>query len=251
MKQSLASELQTLLNVETAMLENWYAMQKSTTQTIANNAQIRELVHQLFNIDEASAGVPNTELITARKTLDRALISLIDRRHFDRYMILNLAQEIVASTNEELLGRTYDSRYVELIAKAFDGETVVSPPFMSAIAQRDTAGNYRVGVPTMFIASPIRDPQLQVIGVLVLSLPPEKDFTRILQIGRVGESGETYAFNQEGLMVSNSRFDHDLILYGLLADQPDSKSILNLLIRDPGGDMTRGFRPKQRRAELL
>ncbi len=52
------------------------------------------------------------------------------------------------------------------------------------------------------------------------------------------------------MMVSNSRFDHDLILLGLLPDQPNSKSILNLLLREPGGDMTRGYRPVKRRSEL-
>ena len=36
--------------------------------------------------------------------------------------------------------------------------------------------------------------------------------------GRIGESGETYAFNADGAMVSNSRFAEDLILLGLLPD---------------------------------
>lgn len=51
-------------------------------------------------------------------------------------------------------------------------------------------------------------------------------------------------------MVSNSRFDDDLILLGLLPDQEDSRSILNIQVRDPQGDMTTGFRPQRRRREM-
>ena len=78
---------------------------------------------------------------------------------------------------------------------------------------------------------------------------PEREFTQILQMGRPGETGETYAINKDGLMVSNSRFDEQLIDVGLLPDTDGAESILNISLRDPGGDMTRGFRPKVRRAE--
>ncbi len=83
-----------------------------------------------------------------------------------------------------------------------------------------------------------------------MRIRPEREFTRILQLGRIGESGETYAFDSSGSMISNSRFDDDLILLGLLPDKPDSNSLLNLQIRDPGVNMTRGERPEVRRNEL-
>ena len=51
-------------------------------------------------------------------------------------------------------------------------------------------------------------------------------------------------------MVSNSRFDEDLILLGLLPDQEGSRSILNVLVRDPQGNVTEGYRPRIRRAQM-
>ena len=71
----------------------------------------------------------------------------------------------------------------------------------------------------MFVAAPIRDDSFQVIGVLALRMNPENEFSRIMSLGRFGVSGETYAIDKTGRMVSNSRFDDDLILLGLLADQ--------------------------------
>ena len=94
---------------------------------------------------------------------------------------------------------------------------------------KDETGRLRTGVPTMFVAAPIRDDSFQVVGVLALRIDPEQEFSRILSLGQFGETGETYAFDKEGRMVSNSRFDDDLILLGLLPDQENSQSILQLL----------------------
>lgn len=66
----------------------------------------------------------------------------------------------------------------------------------------------------------------------------------------MGDTGETYAFDRNGLMLSNSRFDQKLMLLGIIPDEPDSRSMLRLLLRDPGGDMTRGFHPQTHRKDL-
>src|SRR3989304_5286031 len=115
---------------------------------------------------------------------------------------------------------------------------------------KDDPGRTRTGVPTMFVAAPIRDESFQVVGVLALRIRPELEFSRIVALGRFGQSGETYAFDKDGRLVSNSRFDDDLVLLGLLPDSENSRSILQLLIRDPGGDMTQGHRAEIRRHEL-
>src|SRR4029079_5039137 len=89
-----------------------------------------------------------------------------------------------------------------------------------------------------------------VVGVLALRIRPDREFSRIMQLGRFGETGETYAFDKTGRMVSESRFEESLILLGLIPDQSDARSILQVLVRDPGGDITSGYRPAARRAEL-
>ena len=93
---------------------------------------------------------------------------------------------------------------------------------------KDEFGRLRTGVPTMYVAAPIRDANFQVVAALALRIRPEREFTRILQLGRVGESGETFAIDKKGTLVSNSRFDDELILLGLLPDADNSHSILNI-----------------------
>ena len=62
-----------------------------------------------------------------------------------------------------------------------------------------------------------------------------------MQRGRLGESGESYAFNRSGQLISESRFDDQLRQLGLIA--AEERAILNIDIRDPGGNLTTGFVP--------
>jgi hypothetical protein len=93
----------------------------------------------------------------------------------------------------------------------------------------------------MQVAAPVRDDQGAVRAALAFVINPTNEFTRILSVARMGESGETYAFDQTGLLISQSRFDDQLRRLGLL-NATNSGSALNLRLHDPGGDLTKGFK---------
>ena len=97
----------------------------------------------------------------------------------------------------------------------------------------------------MLAAAAVRNEPGEVISVLGLQIDPKRRFTEILQRGRMGESGESYAFNGEGQLISDSRFEEDLRRLGLVPRL--GASILTVDIRDPGGDLTKGFRPSLQR----
>lgn len=249
MKDSLKSELETLLSVETEMLKNWYSVQISQAGAVADTKSVRDMVSQL--VDPAASETTRSldDLHQIRNAIVRDVAPFLDAHDHEGFFIADRNFKIVAASADETIGVQSINQY-GFLAGVFDGRATVSVPMPSLTAIRDENGQLRTGRPCMFAAAPIRDDNLQIIGALALRINPEREFTRILQLGRMGKSGETYAFDRDGVLVSNSRFDHDLILTGLLPDQPDSKSILNLLLRNPGGDMTRGFRPKLRRSEM-
>src|SRR5205085_1095509 len=74
-------------------------------------------------------------------------------------------------------------------------------------------------------------------------------FTQILQTARFGQSGETYALSDSGLLLSQSRFDSELKRLGLLADLADAQSILTVEARDPQVNMMEGERPSLSRSD--
>ena len=125
----------------------------------------------------------------------------------------------------------------ELLDRIFSGESVFVPPIFSDVGIGDASVNNTL---SLFIAVPIRGANGDVIAALTKRLDPAEGFSRVLQFSRVGESGESYAFDQTGIMVSASRFETDLREIDLLSE--GQSSIMNIQIRDPGGNMTEGFR---------
>ena len=108
--------------------------------------------------------------------------------------------------------------------------------FNEANAFRGRRGNASL----MQVAAPLIEDGV-VRGALALVFNPTNEFSRILSVARTGDSGETYAFDQTGLLISESRFDDQLRRLGLL-DQTNASSALNLRLRDPGGDLTKGYK---------
>jgi serine/threonine protein kinase len=259
MEGSLRSELETLLTVERAMLEKWLHVQEAGVKSLADQRTVRRLVAELVGgaglpSADAPAGatqaanksvVPAEQIARLSAELEPGMAS----HHFVGYVLVDKQMRVAASNEEALIGETA-VQYESFLHKAFEGRTTVSVPYPSTVLLKDARGRLRSGIPTMVACAPVRDDNLQVVGVLAMRIRPEREFTEILQLGRFGDSGETYAINRDGLMVSNCRFDEQLILLGILPDTDDAASILTVDVRDPGGDITSGFRPTVRRREL-
>ena len=92
-----------------------------------------------------------------------------------------------------------------MLEKVLAGNACVTAPFASRLMIPDAQGVSRAGVPVILVLAPLRDAQQRVIAAIGLRLPPERGFSEILSVARSGESGETLAFNRQGLLVSKVR----------------------------------------------
>lgn len=244
MQANLQSQLQTLLDVEVEMLRTWFSTQKNNARSVAGHADLRRLTLQLLEVTEDK---PVSETQDLGEQIHRELRPTMNSHDYHNFIVAT-KNEIIASSRSEVVGMKLTQEMVQMLDSVLEGKATVTRPFNSLLTHRDAQGELRAGVPMMYALAPIVDEQLQPVAVLGFQIRPETEFTRILQLGRLGESGETYAFDQEGLMLSNSRFDDDLVLDGLL--QEGVPSILHMLVRDPGGNITEGFRPNVVRSKL-
>jgi len=130
---------------------------------------------------------------------------------------------------------------LDSLNRSFQGQTVMVPPIWSDVSLSSSSDGKPQNTPTMFFAAPVKNIQDQVIAVVTQRVDPSGDFSRLIQLGRIGQSGETYAFDRYGKLLSESRFEDDLRKAGLIGEV--QKSILLITVRDPGGDMTQGFSP--------
>ena len=149
----------------------------------------------------------------------------------------------IASMSDDNLGtkNVIANQALDLLNKAFQGEAIMVPPIWAETPLITPLDTKNVLSASIFFAAPILNNQRDVIAVVALRVDPSRDFTRLIQLGRIGKSGETYAFDRYGKLLSESRFASDLSRIGLIKE--GQRSILSVSVRDPGGDMTKGFRP--------
>ena len=245
--EKLAAELETILKADVAGLEIWLDAQKSNASAAARSADIQRLAAELVAISEKP---DSTAASQATRDLVAELAPWLEEHNYSGFVVADRTQRIVASHAPELLGKQSLPGYSEFLPKVLAGTETVSHPFPSIIVLTDKTGRTSAGLPTMYAAAPIRNADGQVFAALGLRLQPDIDFTRILSVARGGKTGETYAFNRDGLLLSESRFDEQLKEIGLIPDSPESRSILQLELRDPGVDLTTGARPNKSRSEM-
>jgi nucleotide-binding universal stress UspA family protein len=115
-----------------------------------------------------------------------------------------------------------------------DGSAIslpLAPDLSSHSADEDS-------IPDVIAAGAAIDVGTSTPLALVLTLDAGRDFLRILGQPGPDPSIETYAFDADGLMLSNSRFPEELRRAGLLPDDRRLQTPRRLRISDPGTDLT-------------
>jgi len=240
-KQQKATELETLLNAEVTALDVWFASQKGFARVVGQDPVVRGLVAGLV------AAADNRErLVSApeQALLRNYLAPMARAQGYIDFVITGTSGVVLAAGVDAAIGNPSLTRHYQFLLPALGGDVMVSRPFRAEIPLPDETGQMSWGRPTMFAAAPVFDAADEIIAAVGLRIRPEVDFTRILHVARPGETGETYAFDVNGLMVSQSRFDNDLRGIGLLPEKESVRAIFTVEIRDPGGDMVRGFSPE-------
>lgn len=249
-KQTVADNLETILNADVAALNIWLEREESLAEVLAEEPRIQKLTGELIEIsqqnpDDREALLHSNSLTELRAEFE----SELEHLGYLDVGLFSLSGRVIASSRDEPIGRADLPIQISALEKVAQGEATVTRPFESLFARETDSGELKAGLPTMLAMAPVRDAAGKPIAALALLIRPDINFTRILSVARAGKTGETYAFDKEGLMLSQSRFDEDLKMIGLIPDREDSHSILNIQIRDPQVDMLSGNRPTLRLAD--
>lgn len=155
--------------------------------------------------------------------------------------------QIAALLDKPIGKRTLGFRS-DFVSRALAGETLVSVPFLSGVDVPDSGGKMKPDQATLFVANPVRNDSDDIIGALAFRLRPSLGFTQVLEAGRTGETGEAYAFNAQGRLISESRFVEQLQHNGGIPETADS-AILRFRLSDPGGNLLEGYQASLPQAE--
>ncbi len=243
MRAQVASELLALRDADVEALSGFFGAQQAVASIAASDPQIVASTRTLLALHE-----PDTATLLKSPELAKlraVLATWLGKYEYDGFRILTRRGRTIASWRDRTVGGLAGKEEIECLSAVFEGRATVSRPRPSEVPLPDVDGKERLSLPTMFVLAPIRDDTGRVIAALGFRMRPERTFTRVLNVARFGRTGETFAFDPAGLLLSESRFDDDLKHVGLITDAPGVRSTLSLELRDPGVNMTRGARPKR------
>jgi tRNA A-37 threonylcarbamoyl transferase component Bud32 len=253
MRQQRVSDLNVMVDASVTALRVWIGEQRINAELVADDEAIRNLVAELLPLARRASEETAEQRLMQAKGQAALRVRLTPKLRlmsgYVGYFVVAPDGTVLAANDNSPIGKVVTGYRKEIFDKAIAGKPLVSKPFRSPLLLADEKGELRANLPTMFTIAPLLDEKGKPIAALGLRIRPDDQFTRILQVVRFGESGETYAFDKSGLLLSQSRFDDDLKRLGLLADQPDSRSILTVEIRDPQVNMAEGQRPTTKRAD--
>ena len=232
-----ASEIQTILNADITALELWIEEKKKDVRLLASRDEIREAILDLVQIAEQESSPAET--LRSSQALTRLRI---ESEKFDRIVgrpehdgVLTRDGLVVANQTDDAIGERMNAEGIAALTPVYQGETIFLRPQPEGafILENPVDLNH----PVVFVVAPVRRDESddsEVIAAAAFGFPADEEFTDILSVARQGRTGETYTFDENGLLLSESRFDDELRESGLLPDERNVRSIFRIEIRDPG-----------------
>jgi signal transduction histidine kinase len=233
MDKRLASSLQAILSTTDKALQNWAEQTQIDVAVFAESDDLRDKVESQLRVDRRTVDLLKSP---ALQDIRHLLAPVMKFHQFPGFAVIAPdGTQIAAHRNEAVGMRDIAENSPDLFAKVMAGNTSLGLPFRSRLFVDATTDRE---FPIMVIAAPIRDRHRNVIAVLALDADPRRDFTRAARLGRLETTGDTYAFDRNARLLTESRFEDELRRAGVI--RSDASSVLNLEIRDPGVNLNNG-----------
>jgi aminoglycoside phosphotransferase (APT) family kinase protein len=243
-RSQVAGQLSTILEADVTALKVWLSDTRAVAEVQADDPEIRRHIEALVRTAESSPD-PRDALLASddRFVISRRLSAVMRGHEYQAFAAFSRRGIVVAGSTAQSASIGRETQLpAELLRSVMESGSRVTQPVL--IHTRGEGGQTPGPKQRMLLVlAPVKDGSGKVIGVLGFGLSAGGGFSEILQVARMGESGETYAFDEKGLMLSESRFNDQLLELGLLPAAPAARSSMNIHVRDPGGDMTLGFEP--------
>lgn len=247
-KQSLqeirAAGLQAVLEAEVKALQLWIEDRKVDARHWAGDARVTSHVEELVALSHVERDGEKLWQSPARTQLAAILEPTLKEAGSMAFNVIDPGGRVVATQFREYSGQRISSgTFMVELGRVFKGEVHFIRPYPEQHRMGEIAGAAFTR-PVLWVEAPVRNARGEVIAALGFAHYADGQFANILNAARQGRSGEAYAFDGNGVMLSKSRFLDELKKIGLLPDQPGASAMLNLQVRDPGGNLLEGYRPE-------
>ena len=216
-RRAAEDRLRSTLRAVVQTLDLWANDQLRGARAVASEPRVREAVAALV------AGRP--------AEVDSWANVASSIRGYTGYYVTDSEWRVVASDRPELVGHPAHFASDTVFAGRLRSEgAAITRPLPSVTPSADAKGVVRIGAPTQFVCAWVA-PAGSPGGALCFRVDPLRTFNVVLSAGQVGASGEAYAIDRQGRLLSPSRFEAELVETGLL--EPGASSIFNVQARVP------------------
>ena len=201
-----AGTMRSLLGSGANALRVWIAEEISDAERIAREPRVRDALAVLVQRPECSG--------PARKRLEDVLRPLLRDIGDATFNVTDRSGRLIATRYPDYCGQRLNAeRFLPRLEPVFAGKAVFVPPFRDEDRVAATP-SLRQGPPFAWIVAPVRDTGGTVIAALGLAQPVDGVFASILNAARPGETGEAFAFDERGAMLSAEHFGQKTTLAG-------------------------------------
>ena len=209
-KDDISASLQNLLSVTEAGFEHEKEKQLRIIQLHAQSEEVVQITEQLLT-EQTTNQTHNNSVQSQASPLNQLRhyfsADLTEKRHLGFY-IISPENITIASAHDQTLGKkTPLTSQADLLERMWSGQATLTKMQHSDTKIIDQHGNNIVNPTTLFAGAPIRNSNNDIIALLTLSINPYDELFPLLEKEHLGETGETYAFDKNGIILSHSRFE--------------------------------------------
>ncbi len=215
LRLGMHEQLEAILDANVRVARTWLQGRQTMARELAVSPPVVAAASAVLR-DPRAAGQQERDFSTRLNALREA-------GAFEHYFLVSADGVVLESSAPSALGRDLSAHpVIEGLLRAESTSTGPVPP-VSAVAEEAPLQRYVLAAARL----PTRP-----AAALLLSFDPRR-LARQFGEGSWGETGEVYAFNRDGLMLTESRFTADVLRAGLLPDGIRSTA-LQLRLTDPG-----------------
>ncbi|OFZ90230.1 MAG: hypothetical protein A2W21_14775 [Betaproteobacteria bacterium RBG_16_66_20] len=198
--------MKSLLDAQVNALRVWVREEIGDAERIAREPAVRAAIADLAAVAERR-GATRAELCAgpARERVEEVLRPLLREVGDSTFNVTSASGRLIATRYPEYCGLQVSARFLPLLAPVFGGESRFIRPFRDA-DRVASPPRLRQGEAFGWIATPVRGPGERVIATLGIAEPANGVLSAILAAARPGETGDLFAFDERGELLTPSRF---------------------------------------------
>ncbi|MGH6623822.1 MAG: serine/threonine protein kinase, partial [Burkholderiaceae bacterium] len=222
-------------------LDVWVGEHRAEAVRLAKNPEVITRATRLLG--ETGQGAAARRCTAEAEDLGRRVQASLSTKGVVAFRIVDRSGIVLASRDSARCGqRIRSSAFRQRLDLALEGTPQFLRPFPDdELSVKDSSGHHR---PVAWFLAPIRGANEVPVAALVMGVETDRELAAIFTAARSGRTAEVYAFSDDGLMLSSSRFSEQLTALGVLPAIGAENTVFVVPVRDPGSELEEGRPPK-------